>query len=114
VQLPLGELNGLNGFPSYYFAGQARFLVSAEQRLFPEWEWVTMVPAFSAFVTAGNTFPAWRDFDPENLHWSAGLGLRLGRSKSTQKLVQHWNVNFPLGEPLLPGVVISVLANKSL
>lgn len=114
VQLPLGELNGLNGFPSYYFAGQARFLASAEQRLFPEWEWITMVPAFSAFVTAGNTFPQWREFDPENLHWSAGFGLRLGRSKSTQKLVQHWNVNFPLNEPLLPGVVISVLAKKSL
>ena len=114
VQLPLGELNGLNGFPSYYFAGQARFLATAEQRLFPEWEWVTMVPAFAAFVTAGNTFPEWRDFETGALHWSAGFGLRLGRSKSTQKLVQHVNVNVPLGEPLLPGVVVSVLAKKSL
>lgn len=114
VQLPLGELTGLPGYPSFYYAGQARFLASAEQRLFPEFEFATLVPAFSAFVAAGNTFPSREDFDPSRLHWSAGLGLRLGRSKSVQKTVQHINVNFPIGDRYLKGPVVSILARKSL
>jgi hypothetical protein len=113
-QLTLGELNGLTGYPSYFYAGQARFLATAEQRLFPEWEWLTMVPAFAAFVNAGNTFPSYADFDAGDLHWSIGLGLRLGRSKSTQKVVQHLNVTFPLGDKYLSGPVVSVLAKKNL
>jgi hypothetical protein len=113
-QLSLGELNGLSGYPSYYFEGQARFLATLEQRVFPEFEWLTMVPAFAAYFNAGNTFPAYDDFDPANLHYSMGLGLRLGRSKSTQKVVQHINVTFPLGDKYLSGPVVSVLAKKNL
>lgn len=113
-QLTLGDLDGLSGFPGHAFAGQARFLISAEQRFFPAWEWLTAVPAFAAFATAGNTFPSWRDADLSDLHTSVGFGLRLGRSKSTQKVVQHINVNFPIGEKFLPGAVITVLAKKSL
>ncbi len=113
-QLLLGEIDGLNGFPSYYFAGQARFLATAEQRLFPAFEFLTLVPAFSAILSAGNTYPDYSVFDPADLHYSLGLGLRLGRSKSTQKIVQHINVVWPLGEANLPGPVISVLAKASL
>ncbi len=113
-QLSLGELNGLTGFPSYYYAGQARFLVTAEQRLFPEFEWLTMVPAFAAFVNAGNTFPSASAFAPDDLHYSIGVGLRLGRSKSTLKVVQHINVTFPLGDDYLKGPVVSILAKKNL
>ena len=113
-QLTLGVLNGLTGYPSYFYAGQARFLATAEQRLFPDWEWLTMVPAFAAFVNAGNTFPSYEDFDAGDLHWSLGFGLRLGRSKSTQKMVQHINLTFPLGDKYLSGPVVSVLAKKHL
>jgi hypothetical protein len=114
AQLTLGDVDGLNGFASHAFAGQARLLLTAEQRWFPRFEWLTQVPAFSVFATAGNTYPAWRDADPGNLHGSAGVGLRLGRSKTTQKTVQHINVNFPLGEPLLPGVFVSILVRRTL
>jgi hypothetical protein len=113
-QLLLGAINGLSGYPSYYYAGQARILATAEQRVFPTFELLTFVPAFSAFVSAGNTFPSYEAFDPENLHYSAGLGLRLGRSKSTQKIVQHWNVCWPVGDAHLRGPIISVVAKKSL
>ena len=51
---------------------------------------------------------------PADLHWSLGLGLRLGRSKSTQKMVQHINLTFPLGDKYLSGPVVSVLAKKHL
>jgi hypothetical protein len=113
-QLSLGELNGLTGFPSYYYAGQARLLATVEQRLFPTFEWLTMVPSFAAFLNAGNTFATAEAFDPGDLHYSVGLGLRLGRSKSTQKVVQHINVTFPIGDDYLSGPVVSVLAKKHL
>jgi hypothetical protein len=114
ARLTLGALEGLSGYPSYYFSGQARFLGILEQRLFPEFELATLVPAFSAYLAAGNTFPAYRDFDPGALHYSIGLGLRLGKSKSTTKGVQHINVSWPLGDPRLSGPAISILAKKSL
>jgi hypothetical protein len=114
AQLTLGDVDGLNGFASHAFAGQAALLFTAEQRWFPRFEWLTMVPAFSAFATAGNAWPSWRDADPSDLHASLGLGLRVGRSKSVQKMVQHVNVNVPLDERLLPGVVVTVLAKRAL
>lgn len=114
AQLTLGDVDGLNGFASHAFSGQARLLLNAEERWFPRFEWLTLVPAFAVFAAAGNVYPSWRDADAGNLHASAGAGLRLGRSKTIQKTVQHINVNFPLGEPLLPGVVVTVLVRKSL
>lgn len=113
-QLTLGEINGLSGYPSFYYSGQARFLATAEQRLFPEAEFLTLVPALAALVAAGNTFPAYRDFDPGNLHYSLGLGLRLGRSKSSQKAVQHINVVWPVGEDEFRGPTLTILARKYL
>src|SRR5690606_35076970 len=63
-QLLLGEDNGLNGYPSFYYAGQARLLVEAEQRFFPPFEIGTLVPALAVFANAGNTFPDHEEFDP--------------------------------------------------
>ena len=113
-QLVLGASEGLSGYPSFYFSGQARFLALAEQRLFPEFELATGVFAFSAYVAAGNTFPSYRDFDPSSLHYTTGLGIRVGKSKSTTKGVQHFNLSFPLGEKHLSGFAFSALAKKSL
>jgi len=115
-QVLLGEDNGLNGYPSFYFAGQARILIEAEQRLFPPFEIGTVVPALAVFANAGNTFPAYADFDWDKLHYSVGLGLRLGASKSTQKVVNHVNLSWPIGEKELssPWPVFSIRAKKSL
>ena len=113
-QLLLGEDNGLNGFPNFYYAGQARVLFEAEQRLFPRFEVGTVVPALALFANAGNTFPSYTEFDPDNLHYSLGLGLRLGASKSTQKVVNHANLSWPIGEKHLSGPVFSIRAKKSL
>lgn len=113
-QLLLGGFEGLSGYPSFYFAGQARFLALAEQRYFPEFEFLTFVTSFSAFLAAGNTYPSYRDFDASDLHYTLGLGLRLGRSKSTSKGVQHINVSWPLGDRYLDGPAVSVLSKRSL
>jgi len=114
AQLLLGEDNGLNGFPNYYYAGQARILFEAEQRFFPVLELGTLVPAFAIFANAGNTFPDYEKWDLNDLHYSLGLGLRLGASKSTQKVVNHLNLSWPIGEKYLSGPTLSIRAKKSL
>lgn len=113
-QLLLGASEGLASYPSFYFSGQARFLAQAEQRLFPDFEILTFVAAMSAFVAAGNTFPSVADFTPSDLHYSVGLGARLGRTKSTSKGVQHINIGFPVGDEYLSGPTVSILARRSL
>lgn len=115
-QLLLGEDNGLNGFPNLYYAGQARILMEAEQRFFPNYELGTLVPAFALFINAGNTFSGYSDFDPGQLHYSVGFGLRLGASKSVQKVVNHFNLSWPVGEKNLSSryPVFSIRAKKSL
>ncbi len=113
-QLLLGEDNGLNGFPNFYYAGQARLLMEAEQRFFPSLEVGTVVPAIALFANVGNTFPDYSQFDTDKLHYALGLGLRLGASKSTQKVVNHINLSWPVGEDRLSGPVFSIRAKKSL
>lgn len=113
-QLVLGAREGLSGYPSFYYSGQARALLVVEQRLFPEFEVLTIVPALTTFLAAGNTWPTYRDFDPADLHYSLGFGIRAGRSKSPSKSVQHINVSWPLGDEGLPGFSVSVLAKLSL
>jgi hypothetical protein len=113
-QLLLGVDEGLNGYPSFYFAGQARVLFEAEQRFFTPFEIGTLVPALALFANAGNTFTAWDKFDPRDLHYAIGFGLRLGASKSVQKVVNHLNLTWPVGDKYLTGPVFALIAKKSL
>jgi hypothetical protein len=112
-RLYLGEESGLLGYPNFYYAGQSKFLASAEQRFFPPYELVTIAPALAAFVNAGN---AW-DGDPlrpPQMHYAAGIGLRLGATRSTQKVVNHLNLTWPIGEKNVKGPVFGLRASKSL
>jgi hypothetical protein len=43
-----------------------------------------------------------------------GVGLRLGATRSTQKVVNHVNLTFPLGEKSLGAVLFGIRATKSL
>lgn len=113
-QLLLGEDNGLNGYPNFYYAGQARFLLEAEQRLFPRLEVGTMVPALAVFLNAGNTYDSYSAFEPSDLHYALGFGLRLGASKTVQKLIHHVNLSWPIGEKHVSGPVFSIRVKKSL
>src|SRR5690606_12018017 len=112
-RLYLGEESGLLGYPNFYYAGHRRFLASAEQRLFPHWEFGTVVPALAVFVNAGNAWDAGAP-RPGDLHYAAGVGLRLGATRSVQKVVNHVNLTWPLGERNLAGPVFGVRASKSL
>jgi hypothetical protein len=114
-KLYLGEESGLLGYPNFYYAGRTRVLVSAEQRLFPPWEYATVAPAFAVFLNAGD---AWdgsaAPHSPRALHYAAGVGVRLGATRSVQKVVNHVNLTWPLGEKNLTGPVFGVRASKSL
>lgn len=105
-QMLLGEDNGLNGYPNAYYAGQALLLVEAEQRYFPGIEFGTLVPALALFGNAGNTFPGLGEIDSENLHYALGVGIRLGFSKTVQKLVYHLNLSQPVDEDRLEGPLL--------
>jgi hypothetical protein len=96
TQLILGGEEGLNGYPNRFFAGQARLLIGLEQRWFPDVEFGTAVPALAVFLNAGDAFESYDEFDAEKLHYSAGLGLRIGATRSVQKVVNHINIAFPL------------------
>lgn len=114
LQLILGEDTGLNGYPNAYYAGQALLLAEAEQRFFPGIEFGTLVPAFALYGQAGNTFPAYDEVDLGDLHYTVGVGLRLGFSKTVQKLVYHLNLSQPIDEPRLKGPVFSFIVKQSL
>lgn len=114
LQLVLGEDSGLNGYPNAYYAGQAITLFEAEQRFFPGIEFGTLVPAFALYGQAGNTFPAYDAVDLGDLHYSMGIGLRIGFSKTVQKLIYHLNLSQPIDEPRLDGPVFSFIVKQTL
>jgi hypothetical protein len=113
-RLYLGEESGLVGFPNYYYSGKARVLFSAEQRLFPSFELGTIVPAFAVFVNAGNAYAAYNQVDLHDLHYAAGISLRLGASRSVQKIINHIDVAWPIGEKNLGSWSWGILATASL
>lgn len=99
-QLILGGIEGMNGLPTAIFAGQARFYANLEQRFFPDIEIGTVVPVFAAFVSAGETTDALHEFEPRDLQYLAGVGVRFGMTKSIVRAVNHFNLSWPIHGPL--------------
>jgi hypothetical protein len=117
AQLLLGGEEGLSGYPNRFFAGQARVFGQLEQRYFPTLEVLTYAPVFAAFITAGNTFPTYRDFSWGDLHYSAGVGLRIGATRAIQEVVNHINISFPIDSKYRNALSywkLTILAKKSL
>ncbi|MDR3002396.1 MAG: hypothetical protein LBU89_14195 [Fibromonadaceae bacterium] len=102
-QLYLDGLNIFPGFPAYYLAGQNTFAFKAEQRYFPGFEVLAQIPSFAMFVTAGQATDELRAFEPRDLIYQAGLGLRVSNSKSVQGIVSHINLSWPLNGNLKDG-----------
>jgi hypothetical protein len=112
-QLLLGESNGLNGYPNFYFANQNLILLNTELILIPNLEILTVIPAMAVFASAGNTFPDPEKFELNNLHSAVGIGLRLGLSRSAEKSVSHVNLAWPL-DPLMKGPIFSIQSRKNI
>jgi len=102
-QLYLDGYNIFPGFPSYYYAGENTFAFKAEQRYFLDFEFLTQVPSFAVFLTAGQATDRLREFEPRDLVYMAGIGLRGSSSKSVQGIVSHINLSWPLNGDLKNG-----------
>ncbi|GHV13892.1 hypothetical protein AGMMS49938_09130 [Fibrobacterales bacterium] len=101
--LYLDANNAFPGFPSHYLAGENTFIFKVEQRYFPNFEILTQIPSFAIFATAGEATDRLRAFEPRNLQYEAGLGLRVSSSKSVQSKVVHLDISFPLNGELRNG-----------
>jgi hypothetical protein len=102
-QLSLGGLENeqFYGFPSSLYAGQARFFGQMEQRFFPKFELGTVVPVFAVFARAGETANAIHEFEPDDLTYAVGFGVRFVMTKSVTGLVNHFDFSWPLNGPLV-------------
>ncbi|HKI06522.1 MAG TPA: POTRA domain-containing protein [Thermoanaerobaculia bacterium] len=103
-QLLLGGDSGLRGYPLRYQAGDRRVLLTLEQRFFSDREIFHLAHLGGAvFFDAGQ---AWfvgplskldaRFYQERRILKDAGLGLRLGSSRSSRGAVLHLDVAFPL------------------
>lgn len=102
-QLSLGGLAGQEfyGFPTYLYTGQARFYGQLEERFFPHFELGTVAPVFAVFFKAGETSASIHEFEPRDLTYIAGFGVRFVMTKSVSGLVNHINLSWPLNGPLV-------------
>jgi hypothetical protein len=99
-QLYLDGNNIFPGFPAYYLAGENTFAFKAEQRYFPKFEIFTLIPHFAVFLTAGQATENLHDFEPRDLLYMAGFGLRVSKSKFVQAVVNHVNLSWSLNDEL--------------
>ncbi len=102
-QLSLGGLQNQEfyGFPTYLYTGQARFYGQIEERFFPHFEIGTVAPVFAVFCKAGETASEVHLFEPSDLTYVAGFGLRFAMTKSVSGLVNHLDFSWPLNGPLV-------------
>ena len=103
-QLTLGGINGFAGFPTGFYAGQARVFANLEQRYFTNFEIATLMPVLAVFQSVGETAWDLADINRKDLIYVTGFGLRLAQTKSISRLVNKFDVSIPLngvrkGEP---------------
>jgi hypothetical protein len=96
--MELGGDTGLRGYPLRYQAGDKRALFSVEQRFYTNWyPFRLFYVGAAAFFDVGRTWGA-GGAETTDLGWlkDAGVGLRLGNSRSGQGGVIHIDLAFPL------------------
>src|SRR6185436_1335969 len=102
-QLLLGGDTGLRGYPIRLQAGDRRWLATVEQRFFSDREFFHLLH-FGAAVFF-DTGRAWYNDPPGRLTVEkdtlrdAGLGLRIGSSRSSKSAMVHLDAAFPLDGP---------------
>ncbi|HEX3528583.1 MAG TPA: POTRA domain-containing protein [Thermoanaerobaculia bacterium] len=119
-QILLGGDNGLRGYPLRYQSGDRRILFTLEQRFFSDREYFHLLHVGAAvFFDAGrawyDTFPDPYFFPTERpLLKDAGIGLRLGSSRSSRAAMVHLDLAFPLnGDSSIKRVQWLVTTNET-
>jgi outer membrane protein assembly factor BamA len=111
TQLLLGGDNGLRGYPLRYMSGDARALLTIEQRYFTDWyPWRLFRVGAAAFIDIGRTW-GHNSFGTPNrgLLKDVGIGLRFGNSRSGLGNIIHVDLAFPLdGTPDIESTQILV------
>lgn len=98
TQILLGGDNGLRGYPLRYQGGEARALLSVEQRYFTDWYPFRLFHVGgAAFIDAGRTWGESPVSTPSRgLLKDVGFGLRFGSSRSGLGNIIHVDLAFPL------------------
>ena len=98
-QITLGGDSGLRGYPLRYQTGDARLLLTVEQRVFTDWYPLRLARVgAAAFYDLGRV---WGGPDGAARGWlqDIGVGLRLAPSRTSRAAVIHFDLAFPLGGP---------------
>lgn len=112
----LGGDTGLRGYPLRYQTGDARALITIEQRYFTDWY------PFRLFRVGGAVFAdagrVWGDSPVGNgqLGWlkDVGFGLRLAPTRAAGRDVVHIDIAFPLdGDPTIDNVQFIIESKSS-
>jgi len=78
---------GLRAYRLHAFSGDSSLIMNLEERLFLGRElWQVLSPGIAVFVDAGNAANGSDAFDPGNLHFDAGFGLRIGVSRTPRNI----------------------------
>jgi hypothetical protein len=98
TQILLGGDNGLRGYPLRYQGGEARALLTVEQRYFTNWYPFRLVRVgAAAFFDIGRTWGRSPVSTPsQGLLKDVGIGLRFGNSRSGLGNIIHVDLAFPL------------------
>jgi hypothetical protein len=97
----LGGDNGLRGYPLRYQQGSRRAIAKIEERVYTKWSlWRLFDIGGAAFFDIGRTGGT-NPIDAPQLGWlkDAGVGLRLGNSRSSLGNVIHIDLAMPIGAP---------------
>jgi hypothetical protein len=115
-QVLLGGDNGLRGYPLRYQAGSSRSLLTVEERFFSDWFPFRLFHVGAAvFFDVGRI---WGEtaFDATNYGWlrDAGVGLRVGSTRSGLGNVLHIDLAFPMdGDPSIDKMQVVVMTKQS-
>lgn len=111
TQILLGGDNGLRGYPLRYQGGDARAVLTVEQRYFTNWYPFRLFRVGgAAFVDLGRTWGETPVSTPSRgLLKDVGIGLRFGNSRSGLGSIIHVDLAFPLdGDSSIDSVQILV------
>ena len=91
-QYLLGGDEGLRGFPAFRFSGQKLLLANFENRIFTPWELLWTGLGAAVFVDGGYVWKSDERMRLRDMHWSAGVGLRLALTKSAGSKVVRFDL----------------------
>lgn len=105
-QFILGGDSGLRGYPAREFTGDKRLLLNVEDRIFTPINILTVALGGVVFFDAG---AVWEDsLNLRQLNYSAGVGIRLGYTKSPNSRVGRIDFAWPLNRGGGFGVSVGV------